>query len=212
MKNLVCSLFAIALVVSCGSPTEDQNTNSTSNTDTSKVIQEPEPAAVENSFALGSGVVGIFKIGEPVSALPEELNSRASSVTLTTNGITEEHATQVIFNSLEDVVELVLEKNDAKTEHDLHIQEMHVISNYYETSTGIKVGSTVNELLEKYPDCKFSYVGERAHIVAETDAFTGVQFIIDPAGCTKKVSGTKNISLSKSNFSEDAKIKAVRVY
>jgi hypothetical protein len=211
MKKLVYSFGVIGLLISCGGSTEE--TTTTENKDT--VSQEPvvvEEPAVQNSFVLESEKVGIFQIGHPLSKLPAELNSREATATIAENGENVDHLEHVIFNSLEDVVELVMEKNDAKAKEDLVIQEMRVISNYYETNDGIKVGTTVAQLLEKYSDAKIYYLGSRGEIVAETAKFTGVQFIIDPAGCKKKVSGNRDMTLSKSSFTEDAKISYIRVY
>jgi len=212
MKKIVYSFAAIGLLISCGGSSEE-NTTTTEQKDT--VSQEPamtEESGVENSFVLESAKVGVFKIGEPLSTLPSELNSREATATISENGENTEHLQHVVFNSLEDVVELVMEKNDAKADEDLVIQEMRVISNYYETNDGIKVGSTVSQLLEKYPDAKLYYLGSRSEIIAETPAYTGVQFVINPVACTKKVSGKKDITLSKSSFNEDARIEYIRVY
>jgi len=212
MKKLFYSASMIGLLVSCGGSAEE-----TTNTETKKdtVSQEPvvvEEPPVENSFVLESGTVGVFKIGQPFGKLPDELNSRKASIMLNENGEQVEHIQHIVFNSLEDVVEVTMEKNDAQAEEDLVIQEMRVISNYFETADGIKVGSLVSDLTTKYPDAKFFYSGSLGEIVAEVGAYTGIQFIIDPAGCTKKVSGSKDISLSAKSFNAEAKIATVRVY
>jgi len=212
MKKIVCSFGVIGLLLSCGGSTEE-TPNPSENKDT--VSHEPvvtEEPVVENSFVLESGTVGVFKIGEPLPKLPAELNNRKASVTLIENGESVEHDQHIIFNSLEDVVELTMEKNDGKAEEDLNIQEMRVISNYYETPDVIKVGSTLTELFENYTDAKLYYLGARGEIIVETSVYTGIQFVIDPATCTKKVSGKKDIPLSKSNFTEDAKVQYIRVY
>ncbi|MBI3136648.1 MAG: hypothetical protein HYZ14_18385 [Bacteroidetes bacterium] len=211
MKKIVYSFGVIGLLVSCGGSTEE--TTASENKDT--VSQEPvvmEEPVTENSFVLESGAVGAFKIGEPLSALPDALKNRKATIMVMEDGEEVEHDQHIIFNSLEDVVELVMEKNDAKAEEDLNIQEMKVVSNYYETADGIKVGATVSELVVVYPDIKLYYLGARGEIIGETSAYTGVQFVIDPSGCTKKVSGKKDISLSESNFKDDAKIQYIRVY
>ncbi len=212
MKKLFYSASMIGLLVSCGGSAEETTTTETKEDTVSQepvVVEEPP---VENSFVLESGTVGVFKIGETLSRLPQELKSRKSSISVSENGETNEHVQWIIFNSLEDVVEITMENNDTKTEEDLVIQDMRVISNYFETADGIKVGSLVSDLKSKYPDAKFFYSGSLKEIVAEVGAYTGIQFIIDPAGCTKKVSGSKDISLSSKSFNDEAKISTVRVY
>ena len=212
MKKLFYSASMIGLLVSCGGSAEETTTTETKKDTVSQepvVVEEPP---VENSFVLESGTVGVFKIGETLSRLPEELKSRKSSISVTANGETTEHVQWIIFNSLEDVVEITMENNDAKSEEELVIQDMRVISNYFETADGIKVGSLVSDLTAKSPDAKFFYSGNLGEIVAEVGAYTGIQFIIDPAGCSKKVSGSKDISLTSKSFNAEAKITSVRVY
>src|SRR5688572_29036213 len=190
MKKIVYSFGVIGLLISCSGSTDETTENKDTVSQEPVVIEEP---AVENSFVLESEKVGVFKIGEPLPKLPTELNSRPAKVMVSENGESVEHLEHVIFNSLEDVAELIMEKNDAKAEEDLVIQEMRIITNYYETAEGIKVGTTVAQLLEEYGDSKLYYLGARGEIIAETPRFTGVQFVIDPAGCKKKVSGKKDI-------------------
>lgn len=212
MKKLVYSVGVIGFLFACGGSGEEVNTTETPVDTTQEVIITEEVKAPVNSFILESGVVGVFKIGQPVT-MPVELSSRKSSVTRAgVDGAPQEHLQYVIFNSLEDVAELNMEKNASLHDEDLVIIDMRVISNYYETKDGIKVGSSVTQLTEKYTDTKFRYLGATGEIIGESKSMTGVQFVIDPAGCTKKVTGTKDISLSSKNFSDDAKIKYIRVF
>lgn len=212
MKKLVYSAGVIGFLVSCGSATDESATTET--TDSIKqetVVVEQDPAPV-NSFILESGVVGVFKIGQPIS-MPVELSSRKATVKRNgVDGAPQDHLQYVIFNSLEDVAEITMEKNDNLADEDLVIIDMRVISNYYETKDGVKVGSKVSRLTEKYSDTKFRYVGATGEIIGESNSLPGVQFVINPAGCTKKVSGTRDISLSSKNFSEEAKIEYINVF
>ena len=214
MKKLVYSFGVIGLLISCGGSTEETaNTPDTANKDTTS--QEPtvsEETVVENSFVLESETVGVFKIGEPLSKLPAELSSRKSTTKITKDGVEEEHVQHVIFNSLEDVVELVMEKNDAKAEEDLNVEEMRVISNYYETTDGIKVGSTVGDMIQEWGEARFFYLGASGEMVAESPKYLGVQFVLDKSGYNKKVTGKKDLPLSGSNFKDDTKVQYIRVY
>lgn len=211
MKKLVYSIGVIGFLVSCGGPAEEPTTTETKDTTKQEAVVVEEPAP-ENSFLMESGVVGVFKIGQPIGKLPVELSTRKSSVSRTVDGAPQDHLQHIVFNSLEDLAEITMEKNDNLHEEDLVIIDMRILSNYYETKDGIKVGSTVSELTGKYTDTKFRYNGETGEIVGESAGLTGVQFVIDPAGCTKKVSGTKDISLSAKSFTEDAKIKYINVF
>lgn len=195
-------------MISCGGSGEENTSTANDSTKTTQeVIDEPE---IENSFVLESGTVGIFHIGAPISELPEVLNSRVGKVTTQVNGETIEHDAFIIFNSMEDVAELILEADTSKMDEERTIIEMKVISNYYETAEGIKVGSLVAEFGEKYTDASYRYSSTSGEIIAETTARAGVEFIIDPAGCTKKI-GKTDLTLSSSNFNETASIKYIRV-
>jgi len=209
MKKLAYSFGFVGLFLSCGSPV-DETTTETKDTTTQVVVPEVVPEVV-NSFLLESGIVGIFKIGQPIPALPAELNTRKSTVMVDEDGTQVEGIMHIVFNSLEDVAEITMEKNDAAHESDLTVTSMKVISNYYETKDGIKIGTTLAQFKEKYPDVKLWYNGAKGEIVAETASFISVQFIIDSESCTKTLKGTKNINLSTSNFTEEAKIQFIRV-
>lgn len=210
MKKLAYSFGFVGLFLSCGAPA-DETTTETKDTTTQVVVPEVVEPEIVNSFLLESGVVGIFKIGQPIPVLPAELNTRKSTVMVDEDGAQVEHVQHIVFNSLEDVAEITMEKNDEAHEADLAVISMRVISNYYETKDAIKVGTTLTQLMEKYPDTKLWYNGANSEIVAETPAYISVQFIINSDGCTKALKGTKNINLSKSNFNEEAKISSIRV-
>jgi len=209
MKKLAYSFGFVVLFLSCGAPAEEPTTE-TKDTTTQVVVPEVVPEVV-NSFLLESGVVGIFKMGQPIPALPAELNTRKSTVMVDEDGTQVERIMHIVFNSLEDVAEITMEKNDAAHESDLTVTSMKVISNYYETKDGIKIGTTLTQLMEKYPDVKLWYNGANSEIVAETTSYISVQFIINTESCTKTLKGTKNINLTASNFNEEAKIKFIRI-
>lgn len=215
MKKFVYLLTASIVFNACGGSEETNpengNTQKDSLTTQETVVPEVEPVP-QNSFLLEPGLVGVFKIGHPLGTLPAELSSRKSAVAMTVKGVTEDHVQYVIFNSLEDVTEIFVEKNDELAEEDLVIIKMRVISNYYETKEGIKVGSSIGELTGKFPDVKFRYNGETGEVMGETKTLDGMQFVINPSYCKKKTSGTKDITLNPSNFTEDAKIEYINVY
>jgi len=211
MKKISYLTFVIGFTFSCGgSEEQQQDQNKVVETQTNVVIEEPP---VENSFIIETGIVGIFKIRQPFpTRLPEALSSRKSSTVRNDSGSPVEHLMHVVFNSLEDVAEITVEKDDSKHEDDLRIIDILIISNYYETRDGVKVGTTLNQLVDKYSDTKIRYDGESGNIVAITPAFGNTHFIINPDGCNKKLSGKKDISLSVKNFNEYAKIKTIRVF
>lgn len=210
MKTLVYSFGFAGLLFSCGSATDETTTENKDSLSTEVVVvEEPE---VVNSFIIETGTLGIFKIGQPIPKLPEGLSSRKSAQMVNENGEDVEHVMYVIFNSLEDVAEITLARNDSQHEEDLVVIEMRAVSNYYESRDGIKVGTTLSELTEKYPDSKIWYNGESGNIVAETPAFGNTYFIINPASCTKKPKGNKDIRLTKSNFDETAKIDRIKIF
>lgn len=214
MKKLVYLIGFVGLIASCGAPAEDNTAGDKDTTTASApvIIQEEEPV-VENSFLLETGVVGIFHVGEPMPAMPEELNSRKAIVSLKDEtGAMVEHTQYVVFNSLEDIAEVTLENDPGKHDEDLRIQEVRVISNFYETSDGIKIGTPLTTLLEKYPDAEIRYDGLTHDIIAETNSYGNLHFVLDPAACTKSMSGNKDITLQARNFNEDAKIKTIKVY
>jgi len=208
MKKLVYSFGFVGLVISCGAPAEEPTTETK---DTTAVVVVPEVPVIENSFVLEAGVVGLFKIGQPMPQLPDVISSRKASVSLNEDGVMVDHLMYVISNELSDIAEIVMVKNDSIHEEDLTVQQMNVISDYYETSDNIKVGVALTTLMEKYPDTKIWYNGATAEIVAETPAYVSVQFIINSTSCTKTLKGTKNINLAASSFSEEAKIASIRV-
>jgi hypothetical protein len=210
MKNIVFILGSMSLLVSCGGESEraTENSSDSAKQETPVVAEEPAP---QNSFILEPGVVGVFKIGQPISKLPVELNSRKTTVTRSKDGFPDDHLQHVIFNSLEDLAEITMEKNDNLHEEDLVIIDMRVISNYYETKEGVKVGTNITTLEEKYKDISFKYLGESGEIVAETETLPGIKFAFNSSACTKKLSGTSDVRLTSKNFTEDAKVEYILV-
>ncbi|MBK9592214.1 MAG: hypothetical protein IPO32_12185 [Crocinitomicaceae bacterium] len=110
----------------------------------------------------------------------------------------QDHVQHIVFNSLEDLAEITMEKNDNIHEDDLVVIDMRVADEHYETKDGIKVGSTVTELTGKYTDTKFRYNGLLKCQHRRINATTGVQFVIDPSGCTKS-SGSKAFHCRKTS-------------
>src|SRR5688500_13196132 len=101
MKKIVYAFGFAGMLLSCGAPADEPTTENKDTTTTASepVVEEPE---IENSFLLEAGVLGIFKIGQPMPQLPDELNSRRAVHTITdAQGVTNEHVQYVIFNSLE---------------------------------------------------------------------------------------------------------------
>jgi len=210
MKKLVCSFGFVGLFISCSEPA-DETAAEPIDTTTQVVVPEIVEPEIINSFVLESGTVGLFKIGAPMPKLPTEISSRKATATLTEDGKKVDHVMYVISNSLEDIAEVIMVNDTTIAEEDLTIQEVVVISNYYETSNNVKIGTTLTTFAEKHPDTKVWYNGATGELVAETSAYPEIQFILDPDSSSKKPKGTKNINLSLSSFNEDTKIKTIKV-
>lgn len=211
MNKLVYFTPLLLLNYACGDETQAENNVEIKDTVKTEEVIVEEPAPV-NSFILDIGSVGIFKIGQPFPhKLPTELNSRKANASVNINGVQENHIQYVIFNSLEDVLEVNLENNSTIAEEDLVIINMKVLTGYYETNDGIAVGKTLNSLLEKYPETKLRYDGTMGEVIGETEKLTGITFVISKDGLKKQYSGNKNVSLNASNFNDEAKISAIIV-
>ena len=214
MKNILIKCCAAVLLVSCGGETSEEVVNEM-NEVSSEIVPEAVQEEVVNSFLLESKKVGLFSIGQEVPELPKELKIRQYTETEQTDeGPGEELLHNVIFNQLEDVIELIMDHQMGDKHHeDKNIEEMLVLSNYYETAEEIGVGSTIEEFQEAYPDAElwYTYVSDR--YVAETTALPGVQFMFDEKDCIKKpnVNGDQNM-MKFEHFKEGAKISKIRVF
>lgn len=203
---------------SCGGDNEEEQTDSsTETTDTEVVPDEDEVEEVEiiNSYIIEPNVVGIFELEHPVpEKLPEGLKMRQFlEESADDKGNLVEHTHNVVFNQLEDVVELIMEKGDGEHHLDKSIEEMYVLSNYYETPEGVSVGNTVEDFREEYEDATIWYDKIHNHYFLETESILGAQFIINELDIAKKAKGSRD--MQKLNFSyvkDGAKIEKIRVY
>ncbi|MEO9533606.1 MAG: hypothetical protein ABJG68_01300 [Crocinitomicaceae bacterium] len=213
MKKVIVKCAALLFLVSCGGEVAEEVTNEVEDVvdDVVEQIEEPE---VLNSYLLESKNVGIFSIGQEVPNLPDELKMRQFLETeQTEEGPGEELTHNVIFNQLEDVVELIMDHQSDEEHHEKKIEEMWVLSPYYETSEEIGVGSTIEEFQAAYPDAEvwYTYVSDR--YVVETPTLVDVQFILNPTDCIKTPSMNTDQNMMKfEHFAEGAKIQKVRVY
>ena len=213
MKHAQLVLPAFLLLFSCGSASDEsaEEYNDLTNEDI-EVIDEPE---VINSIVISSKNVGLFSIGSEVPNLPSELKSRQFMETEVSEGEEGAELTHnVIFNQLEDVLELIMDHQmDDEHHEDKAIQEMFVMSNYYETAKGISVGSTIGEFQAAYPDASiwYSYISDR--FVMETADLVDVQFFLDGADCTITPKGSSDHeTIDIIDFNGGAKIQKIRVY
>lgn len=212
MKLSYITMPLVSILFSCGSHENQDESATTETSQQTETTETAEKPVVENSFMLESGSAGIFRIGQKFPDLPEALKNRNSTIQVANaDGSKTEHLQHVVFNSLEDVIEINMQKNDAVADEDLLITDMRIISDYYETKDGLKVGMSISDLFEKYPDSKVNYYGSSGEVYAEIPSLINLKFVFDPADCNKKLNGSKDIHLSKSNFKEDAKIVYIRV-
>jgi hypothetical protein len=211
MKKLAYLVFIIPMCISCGGEAEEE----TSEEETSEeVVEEEIVEEVVNSVLIESGSVGIFKIGEAVPTLPEELSLRHfNEVDVNIEGEEMEHKHNVIFNILEDVVELIMDHTSGEHHEDLHIEEMYVLSNYYATEEGITIGTSIEDFTAEFPDYKIWYSRVGNEYVIETEAYRNMYFLLSADDCTKEVSGNKDMEeLKITDFNEEAKIKKIRLF
>jgi len=152
-------------------------------------------------------------MGQPVGQLPEELKMRKATHHQIMHGATVEVDMLVIYGHVEDMVDLHLEENDAKDEKDLNINEIRVHSDYYRTTKGIGVNSTVEEFFAAYPECAFWYLADSESYISEAVELPGMHFIYNMADCTKKINNAKDsTALIFEDFIPGSVIETVRIY
>ena len=213
MKVLVHSLLVVPLLCACGG-SEDETTQA--QTEQIIVVDEApkESEEIVNKFIIEDDVCGIFNVGDKVPALPDELMIRRFTETSkNSEGKEVEEIHNVIFNRLEDVVELLMDQGSSDIHEERVIKEMMVISNYYETPEEIRVGSTIEDLVATYPGCSFAYVPAIERYFAETPDLEKVQFIFDVSDAKRTPSGSADkIAMRKSDFQDGAKISKIRIF
>ncbi|MFT4600527.1 MAG: hypothetical protein ACI857_000701 [Arenicella sp.] len=208
---LITPLF---FMFSCGSAEEGDSEVSAEDVVTEEVIVEEVPEVI-NSFLLETKAAGIFIIGEEVPDLPDGLKMRHFvEAELSEEGPGEELTHNVIFNQLEDVVELIMDHQMSEEHHeDKDILEMWVLSNYYETADAISVGSTIEEFEAAYPDAKvwYTYVSDR--FILETEALPDVQFLLNAGDYMKTPKGNSDMEMMRlEDFEVGSKIVKIRMY
>ncbi len=214
MSKSYIFIASLLFIYSCGSSSEEVEESET--TDVSEVVEEQEEeVAITNSFLLEAKACGNFIIGEEVPTLPEGLKMRHFvEAELTDEGPGEELTHNVIFNQLEDVVELIMDHQMNEAHHeDKDILEMWVLSNYYETADAISVGSTIEEFESAYPDAKlwYTYVSDR--YVLETEALPDVHFLLNAEDCLKPPKGNMDMEMMKlEDFKEGSEIVKIRMF
>jgi hypothetical protein len=213
MKKILIKCTALLLLVSCGGEPAEEVSAEFEETVNEVVVQE-EPEIV-NSYVLESKNVGIFSIGQEVPNLPDELKMRHFlEAERTDEGPGEELTHNVIFNQLEDVVELIMDHESDDAHHeDKDVEEMWVLSNYYKTTKEIGVGSTIEEFEAAYPGAEVWYTNVSGRYIIETSELQGVQFMLNGADCIKKPETITDQSKMKfEDFSVGAEVQKVRVY
>ena len=212
MKALVLSLLIIPFLFSCGGG-EEEVEETTQPEETEEVVVEEEEV-IENKFHIETDVCGIFVLGNMVPNLPEELKMRQfNEMDINDKGEEVEHTHNVVFTQLEDVVDLIMDQGSGEHHEDRLIEEMMVLSNYYETMDGITVGSTVEDFNLAYPENSFYYSSVHNWYYAETPAQERIQFIIKSEDVEKKPSGSGEIlSMRMEDFKAGAKIEKINFF
>lgn len=213
MKHIQLVIPACLLLFSCG-PAADESPEESNELENAEleILEEPQ---VINSIVISSKNVGLFTIGSEVPTLPSELKIRQYVEQEESEGeLGDELTHNVIFNQLEDLLELVMDHQmDGEHHEDKNIQEMFVLSNYYETAKGISVGSTITEFQEAYPDANIWYTYIEERYVMETDELKDVQFFLDGADCTISPKGSSDQEvIDIMSFNGGGKIQKIRVY
>lgn len=213
MKLSPFIIAPIFLVFSCGSPEEEVTEELVD--EVTEDLVEDEPEEVINSIVISSKNVGLFTVGAEVPNLPSELKIRQFVAREESEGeLGPELTHNVIFNQLEDVLELIMDHQmDDEHHEDKNIQEMLVLSNYYETAKGIGVGSSIEDFQEAYPDAHiwYTYVSDR--YILETDEIQDVQFYLDGADCNITPTGeTDAEDIDLIDFNVGSKIQKIRVF
>lgn len=214
MKVFQFSILCIPLFFSCGGSDEvEEKTSDPITSERIEVVEEVEEEVV-NKITIETGIVGVFNVNQTVpEVLPDELKMRQFLETdVDDEGNSVEHTHNVVFTYLEDVVELIMEKGD---EHhvDKRIEEMWVLTNYYETAKGITVGSTVTEFNQEYEAASLWYDGVHDRFYLECDELVGVHFILKNDDAKKKCSTSKEFKeVDFSYFDDEAKIAKIRVF
>lgn len=204
-------VFTALLMTSCGG---EEATEESSETETTETVEEVEEEEIVNSFSISENVVGIFEIGASVpEKLPAELSMRQFVEEEDAEGVIIEHTHNVIFNQLEDVVELIMDQGSGEHHEDKVIEEMYVLSNYYETDEAISVGSSVEEFQLAYPDATAWYSSELDMYFVESESVLGAQFMVVSEDVAKPAKGKSDMEeMDFEDFVPEAKIVKIRMY
>lgn len=205
MKTVYYSIVPLCLIfVSCGAEETSESNEVVVDEVVNTIVEEPDE--VVNSFVISEGTVGIFVVGREVPDLPKELKMRKFTE--------EDEQHNVIFNQLEDVVELIMNQDVGGIHHeDKVVEEMMVLSGYYETAEGLAVGSTVEDFIEKAENAKVYYSNVIQEIYLESPIYPNIQFIIAKSNYEGKLSkNSEKEELSLSDLVFGATIEKIRVY
>lgn len=212
-RELFFSIFLL-LSVACQQTTEGGDVTKETAAESEDAVKTTDNNTVfENPEGIFPQTVGLFTIGQVIPKLPEGLNKRKAKRTLNEEGEEFEITLFIIYNLVEDMLDLQMEENPEKADADLIITEIMVNSDYYKTDRGIGVGSTIDEFAEVYPDNKiwYTYVSDR--YVMETPELPGVQFYLNRADCIEKFEVDSDmVFLKTGDFRQGSKIEKIRVY
>lgn len=112
----------------------------------------------------------------------------------------------------ESVMELEPEYDDRKNEYTSGLDEILIISPLYSTIRGLSVGATIEEALEKYPDCTFwySYISEIYWMEPDD---SDMQFMLNVTDVIGQIEVDSDMTqIYKSNFKAGSKIRSIRIY
>ncbi|MEX1002270.1 MAG: hypothetical protein WDZ35_09175 [Crocinitomicaceae bacterium] len=215
MRKIFYLTIPFFLLNSCNNESQQQEMNETADevTDQNPDSNEQEEVKRVNSFLIEQDVVGIFQLGNEVPELPKELKMRHFTEEVTLDGEIIKHTHNVVFNQLEDVVELIMNQNSDEFHDNREIEEMIILSSYYETEKGITVGSTKEEFKAAYPEATLWYSPGKSFYFLDTETIPGAQFVLNPKGCKREIKGgSATVQMKWSDFKEDAEIEKIRLY
>ena len=216
MKLLFYSILIVPFVIfSCGGNEDQANQSEDNSTDSDTTANKERVKPPENTFDIVSERVGVFYLGEEVpDPLPEELKSRQFlEFDVNEAGETIEHKHNVIFNVLEDIVELIMQKDTSMHHEDKVIEEIIVLSNYYQTADSVGVGTSIEEFEAVYPDMSVWYDKIHDNYLVETGGLLGVQFIFNELDVKRKAKGSADHQeINTSYIKKGAEIEKIRVH
>lgn len=216
MKHLFLSLAAFFLL-SC-SNTNPPKTESVSETSVAVAIEENNVSLEEISstepidpkFISSKGVESIRK-GMTLAEIQVKYDVRKEMV------LDNEGNEMPIYLVDEGIVQLETKYDWDKNEYNDIVREINIESDKYETSKGIKVGSTISDFVKAYPNAIvwYTYISQRAMLKSKDKAINGIQFEIDMDYFTNidvDLMAEDGVELKINDFKDNTPITRIRIF